>query len=284
MVVYGDYEGCEKFDYGEGLERLTFGVSVEKTLIALEGGRLEGGDAGTPILKRSSPTKRKLNMQLQNGIRYEGDCMEIIPTLQNEYYDMILTDPPYAMPVTYHPQTWTAPPQKRWSDTSIMQHFFRLFVEISKPKIKPIGTIAVFCNAVAAAAFVPGIYENYRHVRHIVWDKKSIGMGRPIRAQHELILVGTCEEAYVRDTYCSSVFSHQRVSSKKRRHPAEKPVDMLSEIIDQFCPPEGRVLDPFAGSGAVYEAAVKCGRYCDLIELDPKDSRMQLVEQTNLAL
>ena len=49
MVVYGDHKGGEKFDYGEGLERLTFGVSVEKTLIALEGGRLEGGDAGTPI-------------------------------------------------------------------------------------------------------------------------------------------------------------------------------------------------------------------------------------------
>lgn len=43
-------------------------------------------------------------------------------------------------------------------------------------------------------------------------------------------------------------------------HPTEKPVNLLRPLIEYACPPGGLVLDPFAGSGAVLDAARQTGR------------------------
>ena len=43
-------------------------------------------------------------------------------------------------------------------------------------------------------------------------------------------------------------------------HPAEKPADILSPLIDYACPPGGLVVDPFAGSGSTLDAARASGR------------------------
>jgi site-specific DNA-methyltransferase (adenine-specific) len=49
-------------------------------------------------------------------------------------------------------------------------------------------------------------------------------------------------------------------------HPTEKPVGVLSPLIDYACPPGGVVLDPFAGSGSTADAARLTGRGALLVE------------------
>lgn len=49
-------------------------------------------------------------------------------------------------------------------------------------------------------------------------------------------------------------------------HPTEKPVGILDPLIRYACPPDGLVLDPFAGSGSTAEAARLSGRRTVLIE------------------
>jgi site-specific DNA-methyltransferase (adenine-specific) len=44
------------------------------------------------------------------------------------------------------------------------------------------------------------------------------------------------------------------------RHPNQKPLDLLIELVLLFTDPGDVVLDPFAGSGRVGEAALLCGR------------------------
>lgn len=52
-------------------------------------------------------------------------------------------------------------------------------------------------------------------------------------------------------------------------HPTQKP-DALVEILLRYaCPPGGRVLDPFAGSGTTGRVASSLGLDADLIEADP---------------
>ena len=200
-------------------------------------------------------------VELEFGKRYIGDCFEIIPHLQNRRYDLLLTDPPYATPSTYYPHKTS---KKRWSDLMIMKNWFSRFLDIAHPKLVENGCLAVFCDAVSSAAFTPAIYEHFDQVKHVVWDKEAIGLGKPIRTQHELVVMGVYRKSYRRDGSLSSVIGSKRITPPKRRHPAEKPIDILAEIIDRHCPPGGLVLDPFAGSGSTYEAAVKCGRQCDL--------------------
>jgi site-specific DNA-methyltransferase (adenine-specific) len=53
-------------------------------------------------------------------------------------------------------------------------------------------------------------------------------------------------------------------------HPTEKPVEILSPLIEYACPSGGLILDPFAGSGSTAVAARLTGRRAVLIEADER--------------
>jgi adenine-specific DNA-methyltransferase len=53
-------------------------------------------------------------------------------------------------------------------------------------------------------------------------------------------------------------------------HPTQKPLSVLLPLVETFSPPQGTVLDPFAGSGSTLLAARTLGRSYYGIELDPK--------------
>ncbi|MFF0864204.1 DNA-methyltransferase [Nonomuraea sp. NPDC003560] len=53
-------------------------------------------------------------------------------------------------------------------------------------------------------------------------------------------------------------------------HPTEKPIGILTPLLEYACPPAGLVVDPFAGSGSTLEAARLSGRRAIGIEADEK--------------
>lgn len=53
-------------------------------------------------------------------------------------------------------------------------------------------------------------------------------------------------------------------------HETEKPLGILSPLIRYACPPDGLVLDPFAGSGSTLDAARQAGRRAVGIEADER--------------
>lgn len=53
-------------------------------------------------------------------------------------------------------------------------------------------------------------------------------------------------------------------------HPTEKPVGILTPLIEYACPPGGLVIDPFAGSGSTLEAARLSGRRAIGIEINER--------------
>lgn len=73
----------------------------------------------------------------------------------------------------------------------------------------------------------------------------------------------------------SSVIECQTMRMRGVGHPTEKPTGILEPLIEYGCPPNGLVLDPFAGSGSTLDSARQIGRkaigiegredYCEVI-------------------
>lgn len=53
-------------------------------------------------------------------------------------------------------------------------------------------------------------------------------------------------------------------------HPTVKPLSLIQNLVRMVTPPNGIVLDPFAGTGVTAEAAWREGLRCILIELEPE--------------
>ena len=202
--------------------------------------------------------------------KFFGDALEIVPTLDDGAFDLLLCDPPYAMPATYYQARVK---RRRWSDTSIMQAWWRQVMKTVEPKLTDNGMMCVFANAAAIAAFYPIMYECTTWLSVAVWDKRQFGMGTVLRNQAEFILVGSVNEPFGRTRSFSNVIQCRPVPSSKRRHLAEKPVSLIRSLILQFCPENGRVLDPFAGTQTVSKACAELSISCVSVEWDEADER-----------
>ena len=77
--------------------------------------------------------------------------------------------------------------------------------------------------------------------------------------------------------YCRSAHGHAV-------HPTQKPEGILRPLIEYACPPDGCVLDPFAGSGSTGMAARQLGRRSILIEKDEAYAQAAAMRLSQLAL
>lgn len=77
--------------------------------------------------------------------------------------------------------------------------------------------------------------------------------------------------------YVAKPGTAERPSVAGVRHPTVKPLSLMRELVRMVTPPEGIVLDPFAGSGTTLEAAVLEGMHALGIERD--DTYLPLIHQ-----
>ena len=69
--------------------------------------------------------------------------------------------------------------------------------------------------------------------------------------------------------FWNDIYNLTRTERNKRNYPTQKPVKILERIVRTSCPPGGRVLDPFCGSGttAIATFNVGEGRSCDTYDI-----------------
>ncbi|MGA0570044.1 site-specific DNA-methyltransferase [Variovorax sp. VNK109] len=121
------------------------------------------------------------------------------------------------------------------------------------------------------------------HKQLIVWDKGVGGLGSHYRSQHELIFLhkkGTAPhintfELGQHGRYRTNVWAYagsQQYTDKAilAEHPTPKPVPLIADAIRDSSHRKGIVFDAFAGSGTIFIAAERTGRYARAIELEPR--------------
>lgn len=76
----------------------------------------------------------------------------------------------------------------------------------------------------------------------------------------------------------SNVFEFAKLGAEKKIHQTEKPVELMQEIINTFCPAHGEILSPFLGSGVDIRAAFKTERKCRGFDLNSEIKKRFLLK------
>lgn len=201
----------------------------------------------------------------------QGDFIEHVGELKSSSVDLILTDPPYG--ADYQSGRRWASSHRRIQGDESLGGAMGLTVSAIRallPALSDTGHVLVFCrwkeepelrNALAEI-------EELELRGSLIWVKNEPGMGDlkgTFGPAHERILHLARPDAVMRIRE-GDVVTAARVVSK--HHPTEKPVELLSRLIEALTDPGAQVVDPFAGSGSTLRAAIASGRNAWGCELD----------------
>jgi DNA modification methylase len=230
------------------------------------------------------------NHHLLCGDSLNPDSYEAV--MQDGLAQMVITDPPYNVPIDGHVCGSGKVKHKEFAMASgeMSQSEFTAFLSSAFSHL----------HAFAQDGAIHFIFMDWRHAREIqdaaralfgsprqlcVWAKDNGGMGTFYRSQHELVFVFKKGDApHINNfelgqhgRYRTNVWNYPGVNTFKGKgyellalHPTVKPVSLIADAIRDCSHRKGIVLDPFAGSGTILIAAERTGRYARAIELDPQ--------------
>ena len=189
----------------------------------------------------------KRMVQIGDATLYEGDCLDIMPTLGK--VDAVVTDPPYGLGDwnnrgTNKDRPFDSDETQKW-DTPLLAVHVDTMREISKMQI--------FWGANYYLDFLPRTKQMY------IWNKN-------IRNMH----FNDCEVAWCSGWREASRVFDMSPNGLKKQHPTQKPLKLMKWCIQKLPKDAVSILDPFMGSGTTGVACAKLGRKFIGIELEPK--------------
>lgn len=211
-----------------------------------------------------------------------GDCLEILPMLEPDSIDLVLTDPPYSSGARQTNQLRARKGMLRsekfaqeWFGTDNASSygfmFFMRGVMVALMQALKVGGHSYYFIDWRNYPLLFGVAETagLRVNNMLVWDKEIFGMGRGFRNQHELAIhasKGSPRECNRHDL--ANVMRSKRVRQDK--HPTEKPLELIVQMAEMSSSDNDTIIDPFLGSGTTAVAAKQLGRKCIGIELEKK--------------
>lgn len=213
-----------------------------------------------------------------NATPYLGDALEVLPALSG--VDLVITDPPYSSGARTDSERQVRGAMLRsMEDSDWFSHdsmttwgfswFLRSAMSALRPSLAQGAHVYVFIDW-RQTPNVYGMLEacGYRVNQCLVWDKRHFGMGAFWRNQHEnIVFASNGSPADMLDRGMGSVLDFPAVPHLTRQHPTEKPVALLSALIEAV--PGKVIFDPFMGAGSTGVAAVKAGRRFIGCEINP---------------
>jgi site-specific DNA-methyltransferase (adenine-specific) len=218
-----------------------------------------------------------------------GDCRDpaVVASVPN-WYGLLCTDPPYGM--RYNSGRSTTFAEIPGDDGSVD------WPAVLGQWVGPMGT---FTGGLAPSrhAYVFGYRPDQLAgplrlggTAELIWDKVDIGSGDLSKAwgpSHEPITFGVHVKRRSDRTKGAgslsarlrrgSILRYQRPGrSSAAKHPNEKPVPLIADLIESSTVRGDLVVDPCAGSGTTGVAAVLGGRRAFLVELRRQDAELAM--------
>ncbi|HYR21827.1 MAG TPA: site-specific DNA-methyltransferase, partial [Chthoniobacterales bacterium] len=211
--------------------------------------------------------------------------------LEDQKADVVLTDPPFNVPIDGHVSGLGKVKHQEFAMASgemserEFTDFLSSFLGCAKVCCKDGAIMFVFMDWRHLTELTTAGRDNDLDLKNlVVWAKDNAGMGSFYRSKHELCFVFKNGGASHTNTfelgqhgrYRTNVWEYAGVNTFRNgrldelaMHPTVKPVAMIADAIRDVTRRAEIVLDPFAGSGTTVIAAEKTGRHARVIEYDP---------------
>ena len=202
---------------------------------------------------------------------HQGDCLDVLKTLESGSVDAVVTDPPYMLGAASTRRGER--PQSPIADWTNASRWYREWLSEAFRIAKPAAPVWMFGNWRTLPVLEIAVQALARRITSVlVWDKEWIGVGsmNGLRCQYELVFLMGGPEFAIGNRSISDIWQEKWASSRPNGHPQEKPIALASRMLDVSETPEGgTILDPFMGSGTTGVACVQTGRKFVGVEIDP---------------
>ncbi|MQA02172.1 MAG: site-specific DNA-methyltransferase [Streptosporangiales bacterium] len=215
--------------------------------------------------------------QLHAEIRH-GDALSVLPTLDSESVDCVITDPPYNSGGRTSTERASQTTRGKYvsgdakhtladfagdtRDQRGYRYWLSLVLAECLRICTPGGSCLVFTDWRQLPATSDALQASGWTWRGIIpWHKP---LARPhrngFRRECEYVLWGSHGPLARRDqpVYLRGWLSGSQ-PRRNRQHITQKPLEVMAELV-KICPPGGLVLDPFAGAASTGVAAIRSGR------------------------
>jgi site-specific DNA-methyltransferase (adenine-specific) len=247
---------------------------------------------------------------------YQGDCLEVMRNLPENYFDMIFADPPYFLSnggFTVSAGKMVSVNKGKWDESKSAQEdfeFHQAWLKEAKRVLKPNGTIWISgtYHSIYQCGFALQL-AGFHILNDVSWFKPNASPNlscRFLTASHETIIWarkdkkakhyfnydlmknGTWLEDPMKkpNLQMRSVWSinpPKPVEKTLGKHPTQKPLALLRRCILASTPADSVILDPFNGSATTGIATIMCGenrKYVGIeLEKEYLDLSIQRYEQ-----
>ena len=180
-----------------------------------------------------------------------GDCLDVLRTLESGSVDAVVTDPPYNVGLKYSSTDDSRDDYAEWS---------REWME----ELKRV------CSGVIAVSIGQSNLSMWAKIAPPSWWLawwKPAAMGRCVVGFNNwepIALYGRPKKAI-----CDVIRATIKPDASLRGHPCPKPMEWATKQVEMLSRPGETVLDSFMGSGTTGVACVQTGRHFIGIEIDP---------------
>lgn len=210
-----------------------------------------------------------------------GDCRDLIATLDDGSVDLMITDPPYGLERL---EALRKPGSAKMTGHQLMSDKHNMTIievcdllQTLAPELARVlkegSHFYMFCGFQYIGRFIDALSPHLEFQPPLlIWDRgkpSSPGYGYNYLSRAEAIIYGHRSPRGKRlNEQKYNILECPDVPRGARIYPTEKPVPLLQTLIAQSSILNDLVLDPFAGSGSLLEAARASGRRAVGFEVD----------------
>lgn len=229
----------------------------------------EASNAKQAISRLREAERSAAPKDLPQGVKLlQGDCVMLTRTLEDDSISCVVTDPPYGLEVHN-----TRRGSKDYNDGAGAFDLLDNLCAALVPKLTADAHLYVFAGYDGAWKTKEVLAKHFDvQANPLIWVKDHYTMAdlnQNYASKHEYVWFCRVKgSARPLTKAMGDVFEVRR--SRESTHSAEKPVELLTVLIEQSTAKGETVFDPFMGSGSTGVAAVACGRSFVGCELEEK--------------